>query len=696
MRLPLIASQGCLLTLLSVPATASEMAVAQQTTNSLPSLSQPTRSQVPAVEEVMVLGRKSDYSVITENAQKIIDVPGSLGDPLMAVFSLPGVIGEGDGGGAPAVRGSSPSDNRYLVDGAPAAYVFHAFSTSIFNENIIQDFELYSAGFGPRYSNAIGGIFDIKLRDPKAQDLKTKVDVSILRAGVFVEGEVSENSAFYLSGRSSLLQYFFDADEAEKEDGIKVQDAPEDTDYQFKYQYRIGDNHKLTLSANGATDLAAAEFTELSTEVLEEPDFAGDAKIKNAFNNQSLRWQFAAGAGSELDVQIGHYQKNDDTFWGGDKYFFDMTTEDIYALMNYSILLGDSHSFSMGVEGHETQYSYDARFINYVCTEFDPDCELRRGELVEANDEVTIREYTTYLNDHWAITDVLALDVGAQVHYNDFTDETFTHPRMALAWEFIDNWTINTSAGSYNRLPDIDKTFPQIGNTELKSPTSNHYTLGIRQELANEWSWSVTTYYKTMDDLPLASGVSDNSQPLYTNNVEGEAYGVDLFINKGLTDRWYGWLAISASRSTRTNQLTNVEQDYYLDTPLVLNWVMNYQLSEKWDVGTRLTLQSGRAITPIVGIQPNPYFENRILPVYGEPYSENLPTYARLDLRFKREMTLWGYPGTYNIDILNALNRRNVTDRRLDYKRTQSPQDFKLEDEVGLGVIPAVGMSLIF
>ncbi|MGV8838087.1 TonB-dependent receptor plug domain-containing protein, partial [Cellvibrio sp.] len=486
------------------------------------------------VEEMIVQGRKSDYSVITENAQKIIDVPGSLGDPLMAVFSLPGVISEGDGGGAPAVRGSSPSDNRYLVDGAPAAYVFHSFSTSIFNENIIQDFELFSAGFGPRYSNAIGGIFDIKLRDPKAQDMYTKVDLSLLRAGVFIEGEVSENSAFYLSGRSSLLQYFFDGDELEEEEGIKVQDAPEDTDYQFKYQYRLGDDHKLTLSANGASDLAAAEFTEFSTEVLEEPDFAGDAKIKNTFNNQSLRWQFAASGSSELDVQIGHYQKNDDTFWGGEKYFFNMTAEDVYALANYDFLAGKSHSISVGAETHSTEYSYDARFINYVCTEFDPDCELRRGELIVAEDAVTIKEHSAYINDHWAITDALALDLGVQTHYNDFTEETFTHPRAAIAWEFIDNWTLSSSAGSYNRLPDIDKTFPQIGNTELQSPTSNHYTLGIKQELANEWSWSVTTYYKTMDELPLASDVTagapdDASQPFYTNNVEGEGYGVDLF-----------------------------------------------------------------------------------------------------------------------------------------------------------------------
>lgn len=656
------------------------------------------------VEELLVQGRQGDYSVITEQAQKIIDVPGSLSDPLMAVFSLPGVLSEGDGAGAPAVRGSSPSDNRYLVDGAPAAYVFHSFSTSIFHENIIQNFDLFSAGFGPRYSNAIGGVFDIKLRDPKAQDISTKLDVSILRAGIFTEGEVSENSAFYLSARSSLLQYFYDTDEADKEDGIRVQDAPEDTDYQFKYQYRIGDAHKLTLSANGASDLAAAEFTERSSEVMEEPDFAGNAKLKNQFNNQNLRWQFSSSDRQHLDVQIGHYQKKEDTFWGGDKYFFEITTEDNYALVHYDHLLGETHTLSMGAEVHDTQYVYDTRFINYVCTEFDPDCELRRGELLVAADDISIREHSVYINEHWAVAERAAIDVGVQTHYNNYTDETFTHPRVALAWEFIDNWTVTGSAGSYNRLPDIDKVFPEIGNAELKSPTSNHYTLGVKQELCNEWSWSVTTYYKTMDDLPLASDVNANggsngTQPLYTNNVEGEAYGVDIFINKGLTDRWYGWLAISASRSTRTNKLTNIERDYYLDTPLVLNWVMNYQLNDKWTMGTRLTAQSGRAITPIIGVQPNPWFENRILPVYGEPYSENLPVYVRLDLRFKRDMTLWGYNGTYNIDILNALNRRNVTDRNLDYKRTlssQSPQDFKLEDEVGMGVIPAVGVSFTF
>jgi outer membrane receptor protein involved in Fe transport len=661
-----------------------------------PSIATPIVPAEPGVEEMVVQGRKSDYSVITENAQKIIDVPGSLGDPLMAVFSLPGVLSEGDGGGAPAVRGSSPSDNLYLVDGAPAGYVFHAFSTSIFNENIIQDFELFSAGFGPRYGSAIGGVFDIKLRDPRDQALATKVDVSFLRAGLFAEGAVSENSAFYLSARSSLLQYFYDADEAEEEDGIKVQDAPEDTDYQFKYQYRIGDHHKLTLSANGATDLAAAEFTESSTEVMEDPDFAGDAKIENSFNNQALRWQFDSGSGSLLDVQIGHYLDNADTFWGSDKYFFELEKEDAYVLVDYSQALGAGHTLSLGAQSHASDYNYRGRFINYVCTEFDPDCALRRGELLNVTELLKVEEHQGYINDHWQITDRFALDLGVHGHYNDLTEESFAHPRAALAWEFIDDWTLSASGGRYNRLPDIDKVLPSFGNPKLKSPTSDHYTVGIKQELDDGWSWSVTSYYKTMEQLPLASDVDDTRLPPYTNNTEGEAYGVDVFINKDRIDRWYGWLAISASRSTRTNQLTNVERDYYLDTPLVVNAVINYQLTDDWNIGTRLTAQSGRAITPITGIQPNPYFENYILPVYGEAYSDNLPTYTRIDLRAQRKMSLFGIPGTYNLDALNLLNRQNVSDRRLDYKRSKESGQLYLEDEVGMGIILSAGLTLNF
>ncbi len=649
------------------------------------------------VDEIVILKRReSDYSVITEQAQKILDVPGALGDPLMAAFSLPGVLAKGEGG-APAVRGSSPSDNRYMVDGAPAGYVFHSFSTSVFNENIIQDFDLYSAGFGPNYSNAIGGVFDITLRDPKHQPFTTKLDLTMLRAGAFVEGEVTENSAFYLSARTSLLQYFLDEKskkDIEKEDGIRIQKAPQDSDYQFKYVYDLNSDNKITFSANGATDLAEAEFTNLSTDVLEDPDMAGDAKLKNKYQNASLSWRSQGDDGSLLNVQLGHFVRNNDTFWGGHKYLFDIKTTDSYLTGHYDFLWGSQHNVSIGAEAHHTQYEYDARFINYVCTETDPDCLFRRGDLVESSDKINVNESMVFLNDHWAISDVVAFDLGGQVHYNSFTKETFFNPRTAINWSFSEGWALSSSLGAYNRFPEIDKLFPDVGNPNLKSPRSNHFTVGLKQTLNDGWSWSTTAYYKIMDDLPLA--MKAGQTPNYTNNVEGKAYGLDVFINKELTDRWYGWLALSTSKSLRTDKLTQKETNYYLDTPLVLNLVLNYKLSDQWMMGGRFTAQTGHAYTPIIGVQKNPYFDNHILPLYGDAFSENLPTYSRLDIRFKKDTTFWGYTGAWTLDILNVLNRQNVTDRHLDYKKTTSATHYKLEDEAGLGIIPAAGMSVSF
>jgi len=153
------------------------------------------------VEEILVIGsRKANYTEITESAEKLVEMPGSFGDPLGAITALPGVILPA-GGGEPAVRGSSPNDNRYYIDGIPAGYIFHQFNTSILDKNVIQDFQVFTAGFGAQYSGATGAVFDVRLRDPQYTDFTTTINASLLRAGVFFESAVTENSAFYLSMR---------------------------------------------------------------------------------------------------------------------------------------------------------------------------------------------------------------------------------------------------------------------------------------------------------------------------------------------------------------------------------------------------------------------------------------------------------------------------------------------------------------
>lgn len=667
----------------------------------LPAAAEEAPTEAEITEEVWVISRRgSDFSVITEQAQYLVDMPGALGDPLLAVFSLPGVLFGAGEGGAPAVRGSSPADNLYQVDGMPAGYIFHPFSNSIFNENILQGFDLYSAGFGPEFGNATGAVFDITLRQPRNQPFSTTLDLSMLRAGAFIEGAVTERSEFYLSARASLMHLFIDlvADDIEDEEGIRIQSAPRDTDYQFKYAWRPGQDSTLTLSANGATSLAAAEFTENATGVQISPDLRGDARIDHSFHNQSLRWSRLLVNAAELDLRLGHYRDDLDSFWG-DGYFANIRLDSNILRADYTLPVRSNHTLSMGGELRNNQHQYDFRVVNYACTEFDPDCFLRRGDVVASTETLEVTFLQTHLNHHWAISNAWELDLGLQRQNNDYTNESFWHPRTALAWHFAPDWTASAAAGTYNRFPEVQTLLPSLGgNPELNSPTATHFTLGLNRELPQRWSWQLEVYYKWLDNLPLSMEQEDaeQDQPLYTPEVSGRAYGVDALINKELTERWYGWASLSYARSTRTNERTGDSNNYPLDTPMVFNLVSGYQINPLWHFGLRFTARTGQANTPIIGVQENPWFADSYLPIYGDPFSERLPTYHRLDLRLKRDITLFRHAGHFTIDLINALNTRNVLGRNLDYDRVDSTEELFTEDDVSLGLFPSLGLSVTF
>ncbi|WNO09282.1 TonB-dependent receptor plug domain-containing protein [Teredinibacter sp. KSP-S5-2] len=650
------------------------------------------------IEETYVYGsRRANFTEITEEAQKLVDMPGSFGDPLGAIYSLPGVVYSDGDGGEPAVRGSSPADNIFQVDFLPAGYVFHQFTNSIFHESIIQDFQMYSAGFGPEYSNVTGAAFNITLRDPKAEQFHAIVDASMLRSGIFLESGLWKGGAFYASYRKSLMHLFIS--EGEEEDGITIEQVPEDDDYQFKFVQDVGENNKLTLSANGASDEAAANFSRESEFVRSNPDFEGDAKLLDRYVGQSVIWDNFGESGRHIKLGVGSLTFDTDVNWGNN--FFSNTEEKLDTIKGQIVQpIGKSHTFTLGAASYDYTTKYKYRMIHFVCTEFDPSCdETRRGE-TEDNSRFDRKEYTAYLNDDWSITDRFTLNIGVQYQENDYTDESFTHPRLAASYIISDSWKISTSYGKYNRFPDIEYVIEGIGNPNLKSPTATHYTVGVENTLQNGWSWTLESYFKELENLPL--GLKEEEDPnhqYFSNEVSGEAYGFDLFVNKELTDKFYTWVGLSWAKSKRTNERTDVTQDYNLDTPLVFNWSGNYQLTHNQDIGWRWTIRSGSAYTPIVGVKDNPYFEDEtaVLPEYGEPYSDRLPTYSRLDIRYKNEFKIGKYDAAFIVDVINALNQKNVTERSLDYDKVNSPDDdVAIEEEEGRGIFPYLGLRVEF
>ncbi|WP_194866872.1 TonB-dependent receptor plug domain-containing protein [Pseudoalteromonas sp. PPB1] len=650
--------------------------------------------------------RSSITSEITEDTEKLIEMPGAMGDPLRAVYALPGVVAAGGSMSEPAVRGSSPSDNMFEVDFMPAGYIFHDFGSSIFNRYIIQDFQLYSAGYGSSYSNATGAVFDVTLRNPKYQPITTTLDLTMFNAGVFVEGQLSDSTAFYVSGRKSTLPLFFEEGEELEDDdgeptGVTINDAPDDHDYQGKFLWDINANNTLTFNFTGAEDSAAAGFNERSELAQKTPEFQGDARFIREFNSQNVLWDHYNDK-FHLRVGVGALDHSGRLEYGRratiSNGYFEEESEKQYtykARLNYRINPAHQLVLDAAYFDNETEYSYDT--FQYLCTELDPDCDLKKGERISGKRTIDIDSGFVGLAHIWQLSDDWQTELGVQSQHNKYTDETFTSPRLAISYYVTENSTISAKAGRYNRMQNVEYILPEIGNPKLKSQVSDHYTLGFSQQLENEWSWSIEGYYKTMDDLPLAIDDGPNAVDLYSNDVEGRAYGVDLLINKNKTDNWYGWVALSYAKSERTDLSQNITRDYFADTPLVFNAVFHYEINEKWQGGFNFTARSGQAYTPIVGVRENPDHDGRFLPVYGEPFSERFKVYHRLDIRFERKTEIFGNDGKLIFELMNAYGQKNIAYIDLDYDRVKSVNDLYIEEEEDdFSIRPSIGFSMTF
>ena len=653
------------------------------------------RKIVEKAEVIEVTGQrnKPDTEDSDETA-KLFKVAGIANDPLSAVFTMPGVVyAGGDAGGEPAIRGSSPEDNAFYIDNMPAGYIFHLFGDSIFNENVVQDFSLHPAAFGAQYGNATGGVFDVKLRAPRNQDIKTTIDASMLKAGFMVEGGISEDHAFYVSYRQSLMHLFLP--EGEEEDGLTINKSPKSSDYQAKYQWLIGDDHRLTLTALGAKDSGGLNISKASEEGRTDPDSIGDLKLDNGFDSQSIAWDSFGDDAQAFNLTLSHTKDTTKQSYGAGQ-FVESTFTRLNLSTSYQREFGN-HKLVIGgeIDQGKADYSYD--MIPYFCTDQDADCALKKGDRIQDVDTLKTTNTSLYVTDMWNVTDVVEVELGLRAERNDYTKQNFVHPRMAVNWYATDDLKLSVKAGQYNRFPDIDTVLKKLGNPGLKSPTADHYAVGADYQINDIWKTSIEVYQKNLGDLAIAIDEDNDPQALrYNNQLEGNAVGVEWVVKRELQDGWYGWASLSWSKSERTDLNTGIKSDYYLDTPLLGNAVVNYKLNDKWDFGARLTMRSGARYTPIVGLRDNPDHEGHYLPNYGELNSKTLPVYSRLDLQANMQSTIYDHPVQWSFAILNALGAKNESGYYYVAEEGDTLTNYKIEGEEGMEPFISIGLKTTF
>jgi hypothetical protein len=163
--------------------------------------------QTEKVENTTVAVQKVDPSIIAK-------LP-SIGEPDLAQYLqvLPGVTFTGDQGGQLYIRGGLPVQNKVLLDGMVIFNPFHSIGLfSVFDNDIMKNADVYSAGFGAEYGGRTSSVMDVTTRDGNKKRLSGKVAGSTFAAKMMLEGPLVKlredgkgSVSFIVSAKHSYL-----------------------------------------------------------------------------------------------------------------------------------------------------------------------------------------------------------------------------------------------------------------------------------------------------------------------------------------------------------------------------------------------------------------------------------------------------------------------------------------------------------
>jgi hypothetical protein len=239
---------------------------------------------------------------------------------------------------------------------------------------------------------------------------------------------------------------------------------------------------------------------------------------------------------------------------------------------------------------------------------------------------------------------------------------------------------------------------------------ATHFTLGIEWFFGRGTKLTLEAYIKNYENLPISpderhSLAIDNTVGPFRSNFwtpvgyrapqsltdggSGYSRGIELFIQKKLMDKFYGFLSATYFRC-RYKDLLGLTHNRVYDNRYILNMCIGYKPSRSWEFSAKWTVFGGGAYTPI-DVEASTRWDRWILD-YSRILQSRYPAYNSLDLRVDKRFYFKGSSLTLFIDIWNVLNSKNV----LYYWYTRWWEDYPIKASYQMGILPIFGIKFEF
>jgi hypothetical protein len=595
--------------------------------------------------------------------------PGAIGDVLRLVQSLPGLGMANDQRNDLIARGGSPNENLTIVDNVEVPTLNHFASQgssggpiSMLNNELVRDATFLAGGFPAEYGGKLSSALDIRLRDGDRERFRAETDLSAAGAGIVAEGPLGTRGAWLATVRQSYLDLLADS--------FGLSAIPYTTNWQLKGTLEPGPRDRLWLVGVGGRD--EISFTpdpaDLDDPNADDVDFTGWRQI-TGLNWQRLYGQRAWGTLGVSDA-YGFYDVTSRLGELNGALGFRNRSHEGQSTLKYDASLRTGHwgDWRAGLDVKRERARLEIEQPYGTQNPFSTDTARTAPAFVRRN--TSAWTYGAHAQGTWPAGTRGSLTLGLRADRFDRLGRTTLSPRAAVTAHVTPRWDVNLSYGRYHQTPGLVVIEADPSNASLEPMRADHVVAGVQYLPSPDLRATAEVYWKTYADYPVSTeyptlslantgdqyGVYGLLLP-YASRGEGRARGVEFYVQKKLTARWYGQLSYSFSR-TEHRALDGVLRRGAYDSPHVATSIVGFKPTPRWELSSRFSHASGRPYTP--PLEPASTQQNRYVYDLSRVNDARARDYQRLDLRVDRRTRLLGLNFTWFFEAQNVLDRENV------------------------------------
>ena len=602
-------------------------------------------------------------------------MPGAFGDTFRAVESLPGVAPYLSGLPYFFVRGATPTTTGYLLDGVTVPLLFHVGGgPAVIASSMIAGVDFHPGGYPASFGRQTGGFVSARSATPPAR-FSVDATLRLVDASALVTAPLpDERGVVFAAGRVSFTQAVLPLITPDLSLGY--------WDYQAGASYRLTANDRVRLLAFGADDFLAqqiagvyqpiykAQFHRVDLAYERGPEEAPRARASGSLFGEVDAGEEGVAAPSRARVRVAATVGVDRSHLVGQG--------------DLSTLLGQVRA-SADVPLHRMLRVRAGADLLTEERGLDPSPAIERPPGDDGSFAATFADRAVGTFGAFAdlsFTPRPFVEIVAGLRADFFGDPNGgavgVDPRVAARVALLPWLASITTFGMAHQRPSFVLPLPGVApaGSELVLQEALHASQGLEVRLPLRVLLQATGYFHEHENLTdyMATCWRQEDECRFFARAAGRSYGLEVLVQRSLTERLGAQLAYTLSRSERTVQGETFAAD--TDRTHVVHLVLGYEPLPGLHAGARITAYSGRPFTLAA----------------GKRNVARGPGFFRLDLRVSKT---WRLGGTAHVTA--AIEGLNVTlAKEMVDVDCRSPVELGLacgRQEIGPITIPSVGLS---